>query len=180
MGMKEEWRLESEAVAHANPWFEVRESQLRLPDGQPVRYFSVHHPRPAVGILALERGRALLIRQYRVLIGREVWAIPAGGVDAGETAEAAAGRELLEETGYAAAALRPFLSYFPTCGSSDQRFEIFLASGMSRRQRQFDRNEVMEVRWFGAEQLSGMLERGEMVDGLSLTPLLLAMRKGLL
>ncbi|WP_083338791.1 NUDIX domain-containing protein [Chromobacterium sphagni] len=115
-----------------------------------------------------------------MLIAHAVWAIPAGGVDAGETAAVAAKRELLEETGYTAAKWRTFLTYFPTCGSSDQRFEIFLVHGLTQVNERFDRNKVMEVRWFGAVEAAQMVDDCEIVDGLSLTPILLAMCKGCL
>src|SRR4051812_13835882 len=62
----------------------------------------------AAVILAIDEGEAILIEQYRVPLGRNCLELPAGlvGDDSeGEAAEAAAIRELEEETGYRAAAM---------------------------------------------------------------------------
>ena len=48
----------------------------------------------------LDDGRILLVRQFRNALDRETLEIPAGGINKGEEAYAAAMRELEEETGY--------------------------------------------------------------------------------
>jgi 8-oxo-dGTP diphosphatase len=55
-------------------------------------------PVPAVGVAVVESGRVLLVkRRYPPMQG--AWAIPGGFLEAGETPESAACREVLEETG---------------------------------------------------------------------------------
>jgi 8-oxo-dGTP diphosphatase len=63
-------------------------------------------PRPIVGIgiCVLRENSVLLVRRARPpSLGQ--WALPGGAQELGETAEAAARRELLEETGVSAGAL---------------------------------------------------------------------------
>ncbi len=60
----------------------------------------------------LPNGDVLLVHQYR-LFGGWRYEIPGGGIDAQESEEAAALRELEEEAGYAAKELRKILSYQP-------------------------------------------------------------------
>lgn len=54
--------------------------------------------RPAVGIILLNSARLVWVGR-RFGLTAEAWQMPQGGIDAGETAEAAALRELAEETG---------------------------------------------------------------------------------
>ena len=53
----------------------------------------------SAGGVIVEDGRVLLIRM-RNLAGAEVWTFPKGHLEAGETPEAAAVREVAEETGF--------------------------------------------------------------------------------
>ncbi len=57
-------------------------------------------PRVGIGIVVLRGDQVLLVRRGRPpALGR--WSLPGGGQELGETAEAAARRELFEETGLA-------------------------------------------------------------------------------
>lgn len=55
--------------------------------------------------IIVDRGRVLMVRR-RVKEGELSWQFPAGGVEFGETAEQAAVRETLEETGLTVKAVR--------------------------------------------------------------------------
>ncbi|STV29931.1 ADP-ribose pyrophosphatase [Klebsiella pneumoniae] len=68
-------------VIAETPWFSMRKVGIDVAPGERRDFYSIHYPRPAVGIVAIQDEKVLLIRHYRYLIDKVVWAIPSGGVD---------------------------------------------------------------------------------------------------
>jgi len=119
-----------------------------------------------------------MIDHYRVITDRRAWELPAGRVDAGESVDEAAKRELLEETGYAAAAWSTLGEYHPSNGSSNQVFHLKIARQLTRRSEATDRNETMALCWFSGPEIRELVRRNEIYDGLSLTGLCWAITLG--
>lgn len=115
-----------EVVFEGKIW-NVRRETFELGEQQLTRDF-IAHP-GAVAVLALnDQDEVLMIRQYRHAVREILWEIPAGLLDvAGESDQAAAERELLEETGYRAASIEPLLSYYTSPGGSSELKRIFVA-----------------------------------------------------
>jgi len=90
---------------YTGPLFRVTRDEVIEPSGVHVRRDIVRHTGSVV-ILAIEENgrepRILLERQYRHAAQSYLWELPAGRIDEGEKALAAAKRELKEETGYIA------------------------------------------------------------------------------
>lgn len=165
------WRVLSCRPLLETPWFSVLNQKVQCPKKALHDYYTVAFAGPAVGIVAREQDRYLLIYQYRFIVDEYVWAIPSGGVEEGETLEMAAKRELLEETGWTAGRITHLFGYYPSYGATDQRFELFLAEELERTKDGFDSSEVMKTGWFERQPLIDMVLSGQIVDGLSLTPL---------
>jgi ADP-ribose pyrophosphatase len=91
-----------------------------------------------VAIVAVTReDKLLLVEQFRPPVGKRVVELPAGlaGDVAGHETEelaAAAKRELLEETGYEAKAMKPLAEGPPSAGLSDEVITMFLARGLTK------------------------------------------------
>lgn len=79
-------------------------------DGFSKEYFVSDHGQ-RVAVLVVRGNDALLVRQYRLLINGLSYEIPGGRADEGETLEAAAARECLEESGVRCWNLKPLISY---------------------------------------------------------------------
>src|SRR5712691_13475274 len=84
------------------PIFWVTMDHALDPDGFEIKRAIVQHRGSAVMMPVDQKGRVLLVRQYRLPARRYLWELPAGRVDEGETPLQAAKRELGEETGYRA------------------------------------------------------------------------------
>ena len=129
----ERWPVTASTLLASGAVVRLRRDMVRMPDGLTAGREVVEHP-GAVAVLALDdRGRALLIRQYRHPVGGLLWEIPAGLRDKpGEPLLATAERELLEETGYRAADWRVLGDFLTSPGFSTERIRIFLARGLTR------------------------------------------------
>ena len=103
--MNPPWEVLSTRRVHdGRPFVEVACETVRLPDGRVVEdYHRVVLPDYAVGVPILEDGRILTQWQYKHGAGCVSLTFPAGHIEAGEAPEAAIRREVLEETGHAAA-----------------------------------------------------------------------------
>lgn len=89
----------------------------------------------AAVILAVEGGHVLLVEQYRVPLGRNCIELPAGlvGDEAdGEAAEAAAARELEEETGYRARHMEDIGVFASSPGMTSETFHLMRATGLEK------------------------------------------------
>ncbi len=119
----------------------VRIDDVVMPDGKTAKREVVEHDN-AVAIVALDAAggagadtdpRVILIEQYRHPLGRRLWELPAGLMDVdGEGAQQTAARELVEETGYAAANWSVLVDVAPSPGFSEEIVRIFLATELTR------------------------------------------------
>lgn len=97
-----EWWLLEES-RHRGPagFLRLLERRFRLPGGEETRW-DILDSGDVVAVVALTaEGNVVLARQFRPGPMAVLDELPGGFVDAGETPEQAAARELLEETGYA-------------------------------------------------------------------------------
>jgi ADP-ribose pyrophosphatase len=90
----------------------------------------------AAVILAItDAGEIVLVEQYRATHGRRSIELPAGligDIEAGDTAAAAAARELQEETGFDAAVWEDFGNFATSPGMSSEMFQLFKATRLTR------------------------------------------------
>jgi ADP-ribose pyrophosphatase len=132
-------------VAYKGRLLEVREDDVRLPDGAQARREYIVHPGAALILPLFEDGSILLERQFRYPVGRHFYELPAGKLETGEPALETAKRELLEETGYVAAEWRDLGHVYPCIGYSNERIDFFLARGLEFRGARLDEGEFLET-----------------------------------
>ena len=169
---KPPWSASIRHTLLETPYFSVLLQDVNVTDGTRREYYTIDFPGPAVAVVPRRDDEILLVRQYRFIVDEYVWAIPSGGVAPQETPAEAALRELIEETGYTAERIEPLLWCYASYGCSNQRFETFVAEGLTAAGTQFDRNEVIETRWFSRGEIFDLVRRNGVVDSLSLSPLL--------
>lgn len=156
------------AIEFKGKVFSVEVAKKRFPNGREHQIEVVRHA-PAVVIVPVEDdGRIVLIRQYRAAIDREMWEVPAGSLDEGESVEAAAARECEEETGRAPSRVDRLGAHYPTPGYCDELMNFVRVSGLHAPAPDSphvpDEDEYITARAFTLEEARAMVKRGEIVD----------------
>ncbi len=156
------------AIVYKGRVFSIEVESARFPDGREHEVAIVRHP-PSVVIIPFERdGRVILVRQYRPALRRELWEFPAGSLDPGESAEAAATRECEEEIAKTAGSVDRLGAFYPTPGYCDEEMIFFRVAdlrdpdpGSSHKP---DEDEDIHAQAFTVAEAKAMLARGAIVD----------------
>ncbi|MFF8942407.1 NUDIX hydrolase [Streptomyces sp. NPDC014864] len=170
----------TEPVFAHNPWLQVYlddvvvgglpSQRLRLVESGGV---------PGVVILPLRGAHVGMVRQYRVVLGEDVWELPRGFGEAADPVQDAS-RELAEETGLAAASWVSLGTVLPNSGLSAGAVRLFLARVGQTRDLDAMDDEVDTFAWWPVSRLRAAIEADEIRDGFTLAAFLRADLRGLL
>ena len=149
---------------YAGGFLHVHRDKVRLPDGATTTREYIRHP-GAVGIVALlHDNQVLLVRQHRYPHHRDFIEIPAGKLEPNEPALETGKRELLEETGYVAAHWKLLGVIDNAIAYSDERIELWLATGLELREQALDHGEFLEVLTLPLPEALAMTRDGRITD----------------
>ena len=174
-------RLLSSVVTYDGPLFRVHHDKLIEPGGKHSERDVIRH-NGSVVILALDRSKnkkdpwIVVERQYRHAANQFLWELPAGKLDPGEEPLAGAQRELEEETGYRAKRWKPLVEYFASPGFLGESMKVFLAEGLIPGDAHPEEDEEIELRLVKLSDAVKMIEQGAILDGKTLTSVLLYTR----
>jgi len=168
----------SSTSRYSNPFLSVRTDAIVDPTGQAHDRIVVQ-PRGAVGVLAVDRdGRVLLVEQYRHPVAARLLELPAGTLDvAGELAQAAAERELLEEADLRADDWEHLLSIVSTPGYSSEHWTVFRATGLhavpaaDRTERLAEEAEIVQW-WMALDDAVAAVFAGRITDAMTIAGIL--------
>jgi len=150
---------------------------VRFPDGSTGELELIRHPGAAAVVPCAsdpQRGdpTILLIKQYRYAAGGTLWEVPAGTLAPGEDPEACARRELAEEAGVTATALRRLTSVWTTPGFTDEVIHLYLATGLTAGTPARERDEFIEVVPQPLSQVLARIRDGEIRDAKTIVAIL--------
>jgi ADP-ribose pyrophosphatase len=171
-------RLRSERLLET-PYFALRSDKLRLPGGAVKDpYYVVERPDAAIIFPLTGEGEAVLVRQYRPPLERMELGLPAGLVEEGEKPEAAARRELLEETGYSGGEWEPLGALASSPSLKDNWAYLFLARGVEETAPPDpDEHELVETVRVPVGELLGLIRAGEIVSSSGVAAVMLALER---
>lgn len=171
--LKKLQRLSSE-VLDKNPWWEYRHDTYQRPDDSTGDFYYVHTPGSVIVIPLHANGRVTLLKQFRYLNQRESWEFVGGGIKSNGNEQPteqvilrSAKEELLEEAGLEGK-LTEIGQFNPMNGASDELCHVFVATELIEREAHPEASEEFERRDVTIEELNGLIESGELWDGMTL------------
>ncbi len=171
------WEKLSSEKLFETPYFTLRSDRLRLPDGvvkDP--YYVLERPDAVIVFPLTADGDVVLVRQYRPPLEAMELGLPAGLVDAGEKPEAAARRELAEETGSTGGAWEKLGALASSPSLKDNWAHLFLARGVERTAAQApDEHERLEIIHVPLEKLPLLVRSGAVVSSSGVAAAMLAL-----
>jgi ADP-ribose pyrophosphatase len=151
---------------------------FEAPDGEAFEREIVRHP-GAVSVVPIvdDGSAAILVRQYRSPVDRDLLEIPAGKRDvAGEDTEVTARRELVEEIGRRAGRLELLAELYMTPGFSDEHMTIYMGLDLepvpSSLQGPEERHMTLEQ--ISLDDVPSLIAAGTIYDAKTIIGLLLA------
>lgn len=153
-------------------FLDVRQHQVRLPDGRETGREFIVHPGAVMVVPLLSDGRLVVERQFRYPLRRAFVEFPAGKLDPGESALSCAVRELAEETGYRAAEWARAGILHNAIAYSTEGIEVWFARGLVAGEAQLDAGEFLDVFTTTLDELEAMAASGELTDAKTLIGML--------
>lgn len=158
----EEKTIKSERI-YEGAIINLRRDEVTVQNGTSMREI-IEHNGGAVLAAVTGEGRLVMVRQYRKPAGRVMLEVPAGKIDPGESAEAAAKRELKEETGYTAGKIKFLMQFYPSVGYSEEILYLYLCTDLTPGETNFDENEAIDIEEYEINRLHKMVMDGDVQD----------------
>lgn len=155
--------------------FKVTSDKVKEPSGLVAQRDVIRHSGSIV-VLALEDSsgepQVLLEKQYRYAAQDYLWELPAGRIDDGEQALAAAKRELIEETGYRAKKWKRAVFFYASPGFLDETMTVYLAQGLTAGDAEPEEDELIDCKLVPLSQAIEWIFSGRIRDGKTITGVL--------
>ena len=146
--------------------FQVEQDRVRLSTGRDVTLDVVRHRGSVVLLPQPSPGELILVRQFRYVIGRWIWELPAGSIEPGESPAACARRECEEEIGFTPKRVERLGRFFPTPGFCDESMAFYRCTRLVKPVGPVERDvdEQIEPRVYALRQARALVDRGEILD----------------
>lgn len=144
----------------------VEREDVVLANGRTITIEAVRHRGSVVILAQPSPDTVILIRQYRPVIDRWIWELPAGSLDPGEAPDAAVVRECEEETGQSPQRVTLLASWYPTPGFCDEIMHFYRCESLVPPTGPVhqDEDEQIEPAVVTLDTLAEMIRDGRVAD----------------
>ncbi len=176
--MSELWTTDESAVLISDRILHLRRERVTTAKGAVLDpYYIMTYPDWAVTVALTERDELVMVRQYRHGTGTVSLELPGGCVDATDpSALHAAGRELLEETGYGGGKLDYVGSLAANPALQTNRLQVAVMTGARRQAEQaLEHGEELSVELVPLREAMDLALSGGMEQSMHVAALFLAL-----
>ncbi|MBW4560327.1 MAG: NUDIX hydrolase [Mojavia pulchra JT2-VF2] len=174
----EKWKIRKSVMVLNHHWCQVRQDEIELPNGKLIDDYFVNIKPDVALILPITTNQEIIfVRQYRHAVGEFFIELPAGSFDPHqESAEVAAVRELVEETGYVAQQVKKIATLYDKPSKDTNQIHLFLAENVIKvEEQQLDITEEIEVLLIPVESVLDKIAQGEISVAGSVAALFLGL-----
>ena len=170
--------MQRERLLSSQPVFEGKIVRLRvdtvaLPSGRQTSREVIDHD-AVVAIVAVDGDEnAVLVRQHRYPVGKDLLEVPAGILEESESPDDCAQRELQEETGYMSRDLRPLGGFWVSPGFCNEYIHVYVARDLAPSKLPADDDEYIRVERLPLSRIPDLIREGVMQDAKSIAALLM-------
>ncbi|MDD4202795.1 MAG: NUDIX hydrolase [Candidatus Omnitrophica bacterium] len=145
--------------------------QKKLPTGVLASLEMIKHPGAALIVPFLSKTKIIMLYQFRAVLGKYIYELPAGTLETTEAHLSCAKREIIEETGYKAKSFLKLGYIYPVPGYSTEKIVCYKAERLEKVETSFDKDEVIKIKILTIPQLRNMLGSGKIVDAKTICAL---------
>ncbi len=146
---------------------------VTLSDGSVAEREVVLH-RGAVALVPMvDADHVCLVKNYRYAVGQTLLEVPAGTIDAGESPDETAPRELTEETGYVAEKIVKIKEWFVSPGVMNERMYLYLCENLKPGPTAHQPDEKLEPVVIPWNEAVKMVHDGRICDAKSMLAIMI-------
>jgi ADP-ribose pyrophosphatase len=169
--MTEYEQLLKEKLSYKKGTIGIQVDEVRMTSGKIEERIWINFPIVSVIVPFISTEEIFLVKQYRHAIKNITLEVPAGKVDPNELVVEAARRELIEEIGHKAT-VKPIYKLVPSPHYSNEVLWVCIATDLKPIKNKIDSDEIQEIMKIPLKQVFEMIDKGEIIDGKTITALL--------
>ena len=157
----------------------LRVDTIEKPDGNKTTREIVEHSDCVAVVVLDDKDNAIMVRQFRKAVGKELLEIPAGGIDQDEQPIDTVRRELQEEIGFLPHKIEKLGGFYAAPGYFTEYLHLYLAADLEPSRLEAEDTESIEIVEVPLSKIPGLIASGEICDAKSIAGLLRVISLGL-